>query len=356
MIYSNYLFSIFLMMLFIRILYLFVAIFFVSCSHKYNILKKQYSFKSKTGNPEYQSLNYWAAHPWKQDPSDSIPKPLRNEMKDSLADVFFIHPTTYTAGGKKAIKKMNAGIDNKYINAKTDYSSILYQASVFNNQCRIFAPRYRQAHISAFFTKDKERANIAFDVAYNDIKTAFEYYLQNWNHGRPIIIAGHSQGAMLAEKLLKEFFENKELQNQLVVAYIPGWAVPKEYFTTLKICTDSLKTGCVCSWRTLKRNYIPRYLKKENGDSYVTNPLNWRIDSVYAPRSTNMGSVLLRFNKVYTHTTDARIQRNVLWVKHPRFHWSFLYFIRNYHPGDINLFYLNIRKNIKQRIGSFLNK
>ncbi|HYM93290.1 MAG TPA: DUF3089 domain-containing protein, partial [Chitinophagaceae bacterium] len=201
--------------------------FFCSCN-KYAALESQYHFKSKTGKPDYSNLNYWAAHPYKHDPSDSIPKPLRNDWKDSSADVFFLHPTTYTRKKWKEPKKLNADIDDPYINAKTDYSTILYQASVFNDQCRVFAPRYRQVHLNMFYTKNEHKADSAFEIAYQDIKTAFEYYLQHWNNGRPIIIASHSQGSKLAERLLKDFFENKALQNQLVVAYIIGWPVPNE--------------------------------------------------------------------------------------------------------------------------------
>jgi Protein of unknown function (DUF3089) len=325
-----------------------------SCSDKYQSFKSRYQFKSPDGKPDYSNLNYWAAHPWKQDPSDSVPAPLKNEIRDSLADVFFLHPTTYTI--KKKIRKQNADIDDDYINAKTDYSTILFQASVFNQQCRVFAPRYRQAHIINFFSKDKEKAAAAFDLAYQDLKTAFEYYLKNWNKGRPIIIASHSQGSLLAERLLKEFFEDKPLQNKLVVAYVIGWPVPKEYFSSLKMCTDSLQTGCLCSWRTFRNGFVPYYLINENGNSYVTNPLNWTTGNDYASKKLNKGSVLTRFNKIYKQTTDAQISNGLLYVKKPKFPWSFLYFTRNYHIADINLFYLNIRENAGQRIAEFLKK
>jgi len=331
-----------------------IAAFFFSCSAKYRAFKSNYAFKSKNGEPDYSSLNYWAAHPWKQDPSDSIPEPMRNEFRDSAVDVFFLHPTTYTR--KLKMKTPNADIDHSLINAKTDYSSILYQASVFNQQSRVFAPRYRQAHIKMFFTKDKEKADTAFAIAYKDLKTAFEYYLQYWNNGRPIIIASHSQGSLLAEKLLKEFFEDKPLKDQLVVAYMPGWVVPKDYFSSLKMCADSLQTGCICSWRTLRNGFVPWFLKNEKGNSFVTNPLTWTTGNEYAPKELNKGSVLSKFNKIYKHTTDARISNGLLYAKKPKFPWSFLYFSRNYHVGDINLFYVNIRENVQQRIDGFLKK
>ena len=325
-----------------------------SCSDKYQAFKGHYQFKSPDGNPDYSNLNYWAAHPWKWDPSDSIPAPLRNEPRDSMVDVFFMHPTTYTS--KKKMKGQNADIDDNYTNAKTDYSSLLYQASVFNNQCRVFAPRYRQAHIQTFFLKDKEKAAAAFELAYQDLKSSFEYYVKTWNGGRPIIIAAHSQGSLLAERLLKDYFEGKALQNKLVVTYIIGWPVPKDYFSFLKICEDSLQTGCICSWRTLRNGFVPFYLKKDNGNSYVTNPLTWTTGNEFASRKQNKGSVLTNFNKVYKQTADAQISNGLLYTRKPKFPGSFLYFSKNYHVGDINLYYMNIRENVRQRIGMYWKK
>jgi hypothetical protein len=338
---------------------------FCSCADKYEVYKTHYQFTSNDGRPAYNDLKYWAAHPLKWDPSDSIPAPLQQQVKDSTADVFFIHPTTHTKRKQKKIR--NAFIDDDYINAKTDYTAILYQASVFNGQCRVFAPRYRQAHIKTFFSKDKITAEQAFAIAYQDVKTAFEYYLQHWNNKRPFIIAAHSQGGMLAKKLLKEYFDvptnnqNGEsykapLASILVAAYIIGWSIKKEDFIYLKMCSDSLQTGCICSWRTLKKGFVPWFLKNEKGNSLVTNPLTWKTDTVHAPRSLNTGSVLMRFNKIYKHTTDAQIRNGFLYVRRPKFPWSFLYTSKNYHPGDINLYYMNIRSNVKQRIEAFLSK
>jgi hypothetical protein len=329
-----------------------ISLLLYSCSGKYSGFRSHYHFKSRDGSPDYSDLSYWAAHPFKWDPADSIPFPLRNEPIDSSVDVFFIHPTTYT----RNIDADNASIDDDYINAKTDYSTILYQASVFNGQCRVFAPRYRQASIKMFFSKNDTAKAQAFRIAYTDVEASFKYYLEHWNHGRPVIIAGHSQGSLMAEKLLKDYFEDKPLSERLVAAYITGWSVSKEYFTSLKICNDSLQTGCICSWRTFRNGYVPYFLKNENGNSYVTNPLTWTTDSLYAPRELNKGSVLTKFNKVYKQTTDGQISNGFLYVRKPKFPWSFLYQTKNYHIGDINLFYLNIRENIRQRVNSFNKK
>lgn len=333
------------------LLILIMALFLAACSGKYHRYRGQYGFRSADQKPLYADLNYWAAHPWKKDPSDSVPEPLKNEWRDSTVDVFFLHPTTFTR--KKDRQQLNAGIDDDYINAKTDYSSILYQASVFNQQARVFAPRYRQAHIWNFFRKDKAEADRAFDTAYEDIRAAFLYYLQHWNQHRPLIIASHSQGSLHAERLLKEFFEGKALMQKLVAAYVIGWPVPEHYFTSIPLCRDSLQTGCVCSWRTLRRNYVPPFMSNEKETAWVTNPLTWGTGPEYAPRSLNKGSVLTRFNKVYPRSTDAWISRGLLYVRKPRFPMSFLYFTRNYHIADINLFYINLRENISRRIAMY---
>lgn len=325
-----------------------------SCSDKYHPHTSKYQFNSEDSKPDYSDLNYWAAHPLKWDPSDSIPKPLRSMKKDSLVDVFFLHPTIHTRPLKDS--NLNADIDDAYLNAKTDYSSILYQASVFNQHAKIYAPRYREAHISAYFTKDTMSSINAFAVAYDDIKAAFEYYVKNYNQGRPIIIASHSQGTTHALHLLKDYFENKPLQDQLVAAYLIGMGIPKEYFSSLKMCEDPAQTNCLCGWRTFRRGFKPDYVEAEKGNSFVTNPLTWKTDSVYAPRKTNEGSVLFKFNKVYKRTTDAQNHEGILWVKKPKFPWSFLYNAKNYHVGDINLYYMSIKNNVNLRIGSYFQK
>lgn len=325
-----------------------------ACSDKYQRYLSRYQFKSEDKKPDYSNLNYWAAHPLKWDPSDSIPKPFRKEKRDSLVDVFFLHPTTYIGDLKE--NNLNAVIDDAYMNAKTDYSTILYQASAFNQHARIYAPRFRQAHYNNYFLKDTLASIAAFDLAYEDVKTAFEYYLKNYNNGRPIIIASHSQGTTHALRLLKEYFENKPLLNQLVVAYIVGMPIQPNYFSTLKVCEDSLQTGCFCGWRTFRKGFKPPYVEAEKEFSLVTNPITWKTTSDYASKKLNRGSILYKFNKVYKRTTDAHITGGVIWVNRPKFPWSFLYSTKNYHVGDINLYYLNIRQNVEQRINNYFHQ
>jgi hypothetical protein len=317
--------------------------------------KEAYQIKTDHGKPNYADLHFWAAHPYKQDPSDSVPKPLRaNYRADSLVDIFFVHPTTYTSEPKSF--GWNADLEDAALNGKTDYSSILYQASIFNDAGRVFAPRYRQAHLSAYFPKNKvdsTEAVKAFELAYEDVKTAFEYYLTHYNNGRPIIIASHSQGSTHSKRLLKDYFDGKPLKNKLVAAYVVGMVFDPNYLTTIPVCTNPNQTGCVCAWRTYKNDYIPPFVEKENFQSIVTNPLTWDASIPHANRNLNKGGILLKFNKLVPRVADASVSNKILWAGKPHFFGNLFYTSKNFHVADMNLYYLSIRENVHTRIGAF---
>ncbi|MEO8765564.1 MAG: DUF3089 domain-containing protein [Ginsengibacter sp.] len=338
----------------LTIVFLFLLILISGCAHKNYARSFNYHFKSGNGKPDYSNLNYWAAHPFKEDPADNVPSGLKKEPKDSMADVFFIHPTTYT--DTKMPMGWNADIDDEELNKKTDKSTILYQASVFNKYCRVFAPRYRQANLQAFFTDDKQKGRDALDSAYEDIRTAFLYYLNNYNQGRPIIIAAHSQGTRHAGKLLKEFFEKKPLKSQLVCAYLVGLPVFLNYFQGIKPCEDSAASGCFISWRTFEEGYISPFIAQEKLKAFVTNPLTWMMDTVMASSNLNIGGILRNFNKVIPALVHAQIHENILWVNKPKFFGNIFLTMKNYHIADYNLFYNNIRENVGSRIRGYFKK
>jgi hypothetical protein len=234
------------------------ALLFQACSVAINTYKPEGSFsKDKvTAPPDYTSLNYWAAHPNKRDNADSLPATfLTDEQATAQADVFFVYPTIYT-GVKKDQTSWNSDVNDEVLNETIDNTTILHQASVFNGAGRIYAPRYRQAHMNVYFDKvRREDAKNAMAFAYEDVKMAFEYYLKHYNNGRPIIMAAHSQGTNHTEQLLKEYFDGKDLQNQLVAAYLIGMPIVADSFNTIPPCTTPTQTGCFCSWNAYARNH-----------------------------------------------------------------------------------------------------
>jgi hypothetical protein len=325
------------------------SIIFFACSPKYPFTGERPP-EINTAVPDYNILYYWAAHPDKKDPSDSIPLPLINEQHSQDADVFFLHPTTFT---QKSTTANNAGINDADINRKTDYSTILYQASVFNASCKIYAPRYRQANLSMYFNPDTITTKAAFDLAYSDIKKAFEYYLENNNAGRPIIIAAHSQGTTHARRLLKEFFENKPLKKQLVCAYLVGIPVEKTLYTGIATCSDSTASGCVISWRTVRNGYSNKSYSTTDTSLIVTNPVTWTTQENTIAAEAHSGAILYDFNKIVKHPHQTTLKGNAIFISKPRFKGGVFYFKKNYHIGDFNLFYMDIRQDVARRIKYF---
>lgn len=307
-----------------------------------------------SSKPDYRKLELWAAHPDKADSADLTPTQDFHDLQSTAkVDVFFLHPTTYT--GDRGQKFWNAPIDDLKLMKKTDETTIRHQASIFNGAGRVYAPRYRQAHLRAYFTqKHPQEVKRAFDLAYEDVKAAFQEYMQTYNQGRPIILAAHSQGTTHGMRLLKEFFDGQPLQQKLVAAYLVGMPVDKAYFKSIAPCESADDVTCFCSWRTFKSGYIPK--KGVYGDSIlVTNPLSWDNTPTLVGKSQNRGGVLFKYHaEPFPELTDAQVHQGILWANKPRFPGSIFMTFRNYHVADYNLYWVNVRENVKLRTERYL--
>ncbi|MFK7905235.1 MAG: DUF3089 domain-containing protein [Chitinophagales bacterium] len=320
-----------------------LTVLLFSCSSSKNI-----QFTTDIAAPVYSNADHWASLPSKKDPADLVPiHTLKNEQETAKVDVFFVHPTTLTKGDP-----WNASLTNKELNDKTDDSTIKLQASVFNGSGRIYAPRYRQANLRAFYKeKGTEEAKQALDLAYEDVKNAFQYYLDHYNDNRPIIIASHSQGTLHATQLVKEFFDNPEWKDRLVAAYLVGYAVRPSDFQHIDPCKMAAQNNCYVSWNTKGWNFKTTPFFK---DATATNPINWTIDGTYASREENKGGVLTSFDKIKEGINDAQAKNGVIWIHKPKVPFAFLYFSKNFHVGDYNLFWMNVRENVAERVAAYL--
>jgi hypothetical protein len=330
-----------------------------ACSGNFTprLLSSTYSDNRVPDAPDYNLRNNWAALPDQADNADRVPgcKGCVDEQKHADADVFFIHPTLFLDSNETS-NHWNADVEDEKINESVDKTTILYQASVFNGAGKIYAPRYRQAHLSAYYSKDSVGSAKALNVAYSDVRRAFQYYLDNWNNGRPIIIASHSQGTTHSIRLLQEFFDSKPLKNQLVAAYLIGIAVYDSLYKDLKACNDSSETGCYVTWRTYAQNYFPENYVRPSVNAVCTNPLSWKTDSQYVSREYNKGGILKNFDQVISKITDAQVLDGVVRINKPRFFLSPFFNYKNYHIVDYNLFYMNIRENARLRVKTFLEQ
>jgi hypothetical protein len=326
-----------------------------SCSISYNI---EHSFESipKHESPDYNKNNNWSALPFIDDYADIVPDTLlKNRQDESKIDVFFLHPTTFL---DEHTPEWNASITDSTINYYTDYWAVRHQATAFNNVGRIYAPRYRQAHIKSYYHLDKGGKE-AILFAYEDVKKAFEYYIEHYNNGRSFIIASHSQGTTHATFLLRDYVDNTDLREQLVAAYLVGMSVGEDTYQTIKPCRNAAETGCFTSWQTYSDGYTPHdnfdeFRKK----AFVVNPITWTTEEDYSNFEDHKGILMSNFKTVYKKSVKAKLNKknNIVWIKQPKVPFAFLKKMTNYHVADYNLYWFNIRENAANRVEKYLKQ
>jgi hypothetical protein len=196
------------------------------------------------GAPDYTQDSNWVARPGLlNDPALWLPDGVSQAGADRAA-VFFVHPTTYLSNDR-----WNAPL---FPGGDTEFRTQLFaqsQASAFNGVGPVWQPRYRQAAFGAFLLSSAD-AQKALDFAYSDVSAAFDQFLKEAGN-RPIILAGHSQGALHVMRLLRERIAGKDLARRLVAAYVVGWPIdltsdlPAIGLPACRIASD---TGCILSW------------------------------------------------------------------------------------------------------------
>ncbi len=133
------------------------------------------------------------------------------------------------------------------------------QIARFGSTCRIFAPLYRQVTIGTYLRSLDEREH-RLDFAFADVLAAFRWYLADAPADRPIVLVGHSQGADMVIRLLRELFDgDAAMRARLVVAMPIGWAIDVAdgkqsggTFDNVPVCTSDDQLGCVMSFRTFR--------------------------------------------------------------------------------------------------------
>jgi hypothetical protein len=278
--------------------------------------------------PDYARSQGWLAFPGRNGFERSAPlgdTPIPEA--DAVADVFFIHPTTY----------LKNDVWNVPIDAHTRYG-------------------------------------------FGDVERAFRWYIANENHGRPFILASHSQGSGHAVRLLQQDILGTPLQNQLIAAYVIGAYVPSDITTLgLAVCGRADETRCIVSWNTTQvgrrgaerlihdTNYWWRGVWKATGlpPAVCVNPLSWREEGP-APASANLGSETLSetfgdqspskpivLQAVTPALTGAQCNQGLLDVDVSPFKRGYGSLLRvvygSFHVLDYGMFYENIRQNALQR-------
>lgn len=274
-------------------------------------------------------------------------------------DVFFIAPTVY--GGDSV--SFNFSLQDEDLKEKF-LGAINMEKGIYDANANFYAPYYRQASLTAYVSRGyaeesgNSTVNMAFQLAYSDVEEAFEYYLSQSE--KPFVLAGFSQGSELMIKLIKNHFQDKELQARLIAAYAIGWRLEEmeilEY-PHLKPAQSDRDLGVIICYSSESETIdssiiVPKY-------SLSINPLNWRTDSVLADKSLNIGACFTDYSgniiKEIDEFSGAYISpsRGTLKVIdiHPQDYPPVLPIFTKgeYHIYDYLFFYRNLESNVALR-------
>ena len=320
-----------------------------SCSSKDNSSSTE---PKNAGAPDYSQKSCW----------HQIPE-ITKEF-----DTFFIYPTEYI--GSNEGDPDYASLDNPDMlqGAKNDH---IWMASAFEESTNLFMPYYRQASAMALkraYDKTGDiRAALESRTPYEDITAALDYYFENYNNGRPFIIASHSQGSAINSLVMKSYFKaHPAYYKRMVASYMIGFSITKDWLKDnphLKCATGEADTGVIVSWNTEGKQNV-----EQNATNVVVmpgaisiNPLNWKLDDTYAPASENKGSLIIDEKSATVSIGDigADAQVNtargviVTNAKSAPIPLTDFFGPQSFHNGDYTFYYNNIKDNVAKRIATY---
>jgi hypothetical protein len=221
-----------------------------------------------TPAPDYAKAENWLCLPGR---SDTCSTPLKTTVlnpngygstglspvaRDATIDCFLVYPTV----------SADAGMNSDLMPGEGEEKAIVAsQFARFSGACKIYAPMYRQMTLGAVAA-----AGAGADVskpamlAYADVRAAWKEYLAKHNKGRPYVLLGHSQGALMLQQLIANEIEGKPEAKRMKLAIIPGFnlLVPEGKLVggTLKqtpVCSRPGQTGCVMTWVSFREKNEP---------------------------------------------------------------------------------------------------
>ncbi len=312
--------------------------------------------------PDYADRASWVARPdMAGNPATWAPQGYRPAPRAAAA-AFFVPPTAWLGRGR-----WNAPLDDPDTNDRLDLFTRM-QATTLNGVADIWAPRYRQMSLGGFLSRqpDSERA---LAVAFGDVERAFEAFLAAQPADRPLILAGHSQGALHLMRLIAR--HRDRLEGRLVAAYVIGWpvALPGDLEAMgLPACTSPEQAGCIMAWQSWAHDgeraralaqfeAVPDLVGAPIGgrEMLCTNPLTGG-DGQSAGPERNLGTLM--GDRLEPRRAGARCDpKGLLLIEPvPRDIGPFVLPGGNFHAYDIPLFWGNMRADVEARLSALAER
>ena len=172
-------------------------------------------------------------------------------------DCFYVYPTVSTDPTPNSDMHADAA----------ELNVIRQQFARFGSACRPYAPMYRQVTLAGLRTRlagGSAGASLAQGIQYDDVRDAWNYYIEHDNKGRGFVLVGHSQGSFILAELIRREIDGKPVQSRMVSALLLGTtlAVPRGTdvggaFQHVPLCRSASQTGCVITYASFRSTVPP---------------------------------------------------------------------------------------------------
>lgn len=289
------------------------------------------------------------------------------EKIDYEVDVFYLYPS----GFSPSYEGEECEIDNEGMREKA-VEYYMCQATAFEGLANIYAPFYRQIDAGSLAgLSQPEMIEREQGAPRADVYAALDFYFENYNDGRPFILAGHSQGSMMIYIILDEYMEeHADVYGRMVASYMIGNAATKSWLADnphVSMAAGAGDTGVLVTWNTEGPGNIGKYNMVVPEDSVCINPINWTTGGTYASADENLGCLDKNEDGTYSVVdgyADAQVnlERGSVIVSSvdpekyalPEEAWP-MFGPESYHGSDYAFFYQNIHENAKLRISNYLD-
>jgi hypothetical protein len=190
-------------------------------------------------------------------------------------DCFYVYPTVST----------DPTPNSDMIADAAERNVIRQQFARFGSKCRPYAPMYRQITLAGLRQVLAGGASLEHGLQYDDVRDAWNYYLEHDNKGRGFVLIGHSQGSFILAELIRNEIDGKPVASRMVSAILAGTtlAVPRGKdmggaFKTTPLCHSASQTGCVITYASFRSTVPPPAntlfgkVRDENMTAACTNP------------------------------------------------------------------------------------
>ena len=172
-------------------------------------------------------------------------------------DCFYVYPTIST----------DPTPNSDMIPDEAERNVIRQQFARFATKCRPYAPMYRQVSLAGLRRiLAGAGSGISLDrgIQYDDVRDAWNYYLEHDNRGRGFVLIGHSQGSYILNRLIREEIDGKAAQSRMRLAILAGTtvAVPRGKdvggaYQHVPLCRSASQSGCVIVYASFRSTVPP---------------------------------------------------------------------------------------------------